>query len=353
MLMVIFGAGASYDSSPDYAAGKTTSQKAVDARPPLADQLFEERFADVMGRFPDCLSIITKLRNRDSEESVEQVLERLRAQSTKDRVSYREITAVQYYLQQMIWDCEHRWEKVHQGVTNYRNLLRDIRLSNKESGPVCFVTFNYDTMLEKAMPTFDATIETIEDYINSQRHKIFKVHGSVDWGRIINRPPFEVSTINNEDITKEIIRQAQYIVEGGGVTTEYVKIPDPFTQKVEDYVLFPALAIPVEGKLDFELPPGHLDQLKKCIPEITKLLLIGWRATDAPFLELLKYAPREMLVHIVCEDKRNADEVSIRMQEAGVKAGGFFGDYSGFTDFILADKAKEFLLQFKAAAPAE
>ena len=57
MLMVIFGAGASYDSAPSYAPGMAEiaelSKAQRDARLPLSDELFDDRyeFARVMKRF--------------------------------------------------------------------------------------------------------------------------------------------------------------------------------------------------------------------------------------------------------------------------------------------------------------
>lgn len=62
---------------------------------------------------------------------------------------------------------------------------------------------------------------------------------------------------------------------------------DNLTQQTSDSpALFPAIAIPVQSKIDFEMPPGHLELLKSIFRQLTKLLIIGWRATDAPFLQL-------------------------------------------------------------------
>src|SRR6266542_946527 len=129
MLMVIFGAGAFYDS---FATSPPAKRMHIDDRSPLAAELFDNRaaFAGVLQQFPDCVSIIDDLRNRDPNESIERVLQRLKDENT-DPVGSREMTAIQYYLQKIIWDCELRWEKVHYGATNYSNLFRKIRLHNK------------------------------------------------------------------------------------------------------------------------------------------------------------------------------------------------------------------------------
>jgi len=65
-------------------------------------------------------------------------------------------------------------------------------------------------------------------------------------------------------------------------------------------LLFPAIAIPVENKRDFECPKDQLDTLRSYIPSVTKILTIGWRATEQPFLDILrsglKYKPKLMVV---------------------------------------------------------
>lgn len=51
---------------------------------------------------------------------------------------------------------------------------------------------------------------------------------------------------------------------------------------------FPALAIPVEKKREFNCPPEHLEALAGVLRRVTKMITIGWRATEEHFLEMLK-----------------------------------------------------------------
>jgi hypothetical protein len=112
--------------------------------------------------------------------------------------------------------------------------------------------------------------------------------------------------------------------------------------KLENAVLFPALAIPLEKKLNFECPDYHQTTLRKCIPETTKLLVIGWRATDAPFLELLSQnLPQQKLVMVVAGGQQDANEVLDRLQ--GIKAKEFRRAKGGFTEFMLEGEAEDFL----------
>ncbi len=365
--MVIFGAGASYDSAPSYAPGSqdtiVLTEKQLSYRPPLADELFEKRdyFEEIMQRFSACLGVIDILRTRTKGVSVERALQELEAKSRKDDEGSSEILAIRFYLQRMIWECESRWKQLHNGVTNYRTLLYLIRQYKEKQGqPVCFVTFNYDRMLEDAISTLDARnvrIATINDYINSDRYKIFKVHGSVNWGIVIHpKVPVFAPTVTQLALTEplanekeekinRVISLAHLILEPGSLTNEYQVIESlpPFTSA--GFPLVPAVAIPLESKQDFLCPANHLRELTSYIPQITKLLIIGWRATDAPFLELLRAAPRDMHVHIVCGgDEAEGSTVAANMEKAGINAQAYFTKrYLGFTDFVRSGKAEKFL----------
>src|SRR5260370_21240279 len=55
----------------------------------------------------------------------------------------------------------------------------------------------------------------------------------------------------------------------------------------EGVVVFPALSIPVENKDEFSCPHTHVEALEKMLPTVTKMVTIGWRATEAEFLNML------------------------------------------------------------------
>jgi hypothetical protein len=96
MLLVIFGAGASYDSDP----ARPPETVKDDRRPPLADQLFDnrEKFAEALTYFPECKPIVPLLRGTGE---VEQRLEQLRDEAISappypERL--RQLAAVRGYL---------------------------------------------------------------------------------------------------------------------------------------------------------------------------------------------------------------------------------------------------------------
>ena len=72
MLLVIFGAGASYDSIPTYPPGThipTGDTLNKFHRPPLANELFENRpvFAEAITYLPECAPIVPRLRSLKGE----------------------------------------------------------------------------------------------------------------------------------------------------------------------------------------------------------------------------------------------------------------------------------------------
>ena len=102
MLMVIFGAGASHDSTPNPPAS-------THYKPPLANALFENRdhFRKASQLFPACQGIIPMLQRRPPNVSVEDRLAELQAEDPVRRAPH--IAAVRLYLRQIIYSCERVW----------------------------------------------------------------------------------------------------------------------------------------------------------------------------------------------------------------------------------------------------
>ncbi len=339
MLMVVFGAGASYDSAPSHRPTPTRS-RLDESRPPLADELFDLRgyFENAASEFPECQPIIPYLRGRPEGTSVEQVLQRLHHEAEADSVIYRQLAAIRYYLHRVISESERHWNDVAKGVTNYKTLLDQLRKWVKAEGRICLVTFNYDTMLEAVLPDVGITIEGLSDYIADKNYKLIKLHGSVNWAREVDTP-IEVAQREDADVVRELIaRSAELsISQRYRIHTKY-----PIA-KWDQAALFPALAIPVERKKDYECPPEHFATLVACVPEVTRLLVIGWRAMEFSFLQLLvDNLPRKMHTMVVAGSSDGAVEITRRLERAGI-VGQFFASAGGFTEFVVNREADEFL----------
>lgn len=342
MLMVIFGAGASYDSVPSRPPSGLVF-RGMQYRPPLANELFGDRefFETTISRFPECQPIIPRLRHPPKDMSVEQVLEHLQDDGQNYPTRYRQLAAIRYYLHFMLWECEHEWSgQVAKGVSNYKTLLDDIERWRKPEEQVCLVTFNYDRLLEQDLPAIGVHIKELGDYVANANYKIIKLHGSVNWAREVDSPIEIAPTRNEWDIAYELIERAAELT----ISQRYRIVdgrPIARLQK-EQVALFPAVALPLERKRDYECPPDHLDALRAFIPAVTKILIIGWRATEIPFLRLLGEKLRHgVAVMIVSGGHDGAREVSQRLAKAGI-IGDFFLAKGGFTDFVVNREVDEF-----------
>lgn len=96
MILVILGAGASYDSVPAKLPDEAAYvRERLPSRPPLADELFLDinPFAAALERFEDCHQIVTYLRKPDKGRTIEQKLELLRAEEADDPKRKRQLAA--------------------------------------------------------------------------------------------------------------------------------------------------------------------------------------------------------------------------------------------------------------------
>jgi len=281
MLLVIFGAGASYDSVPRFPVGPDFFPN----RPPLADELFDgnrKLFLQGMDCFPVCKPIIPLLQ-KGSGKPIEHILSGLEEAGRKENnpAITHQLAAIKYYLHYVLTKCEMNWQVEHHGITNYLTLVDQLeRWRLKESKQIIFVTFNYDTMLEAALTSrqLSAFKKSMNDYISGQHYKIFKLHGSVNWGR---ETPIIIPQNYKGSVTS-------YLIENSDRPTQTYRVVNGCPMGIDDTMpMFPALAIPLEMKSDFECPELHLNTLIKLLPSVSKIICIGWRGTEQHFLKLL------------------------------------------------------------------
>lgn len=335
MLMVIFGAGASYDSVSSRPP-KHYPPVQLPSRPPLANELFDDRpnFRQAMQRFEECKAIIPYLQSRPPNVSVEERLESLQAEADDFPRRHQQLAAIRYYLHFMLWECEQEWKGLAGGITNYRTLLDRLERWRKPGEQICLVTFNYDTLLEEALSEVGIKIRDVSDYIAYEDYKVIKLHGSVNWGREV-----DTSTKHQPTTINELINRAADLK----LSESYRLVTNHPMLREGGKTLFPALAIPVQHKGGYECPTAHLDCLRDCIPQVTKLLVVGWRAQEANFCQLLaSKVQRDLKVLTVSGSVKGANEINSRLEEVGLH-GDFFVAKGGFTEFVVNREAEEFL----------
>jgi len=104
----------------------------------------------------------------------------------------------------------------------------------------------------------------------------------------------------------------------------------------------PAIAIPVQTKGEFGCPSSHIAMLKECLSNVTKLLVIGWRANDMHFLNLLREGRQNIEVFVVAGKPESANEVIGNLERGLNRPRKIHAGAGGFTQFIF-NEADRFL----------
>jgi hypothetical protein len=119
-------------------------------------------------------------------------------------------------------------------------------------------------------------------------------------------------------------------------------VNDEMVRRLNGKPLYPAIAIPVQTKQNFECPQAHLDVLEACIPEIDKLILIGWSGNETRFLELLKKNSRKSLkIMLVTGTEEGGEQLMAKLKTSQID--GDFSRSNGFSNFVVHRQADPFL----------
>ena len=345
MLMVIFGAGASHDSAATFPPSTPVGSD-EHSRPPLADGLFQQNsfFDRWVEKYPECTPVVTRLRLH-TRATLEDEMERYRLEAEHEPQRAVELNAVRYYLRWLLWGCSAEWLQHTKGVTNYVSLLGDIRVWKNihPTEEVRFVTFNYDTLLEHACQrALQINMSSVSSYVSPRvGYKVFKPHGSVNWVRTLSDNTGVEAAGNVEQSIIALGHRVQ-------LATGFHLMADPSQITLEGRYVFPALALPVNTKVAFECPDDHMAQLEADIPLVTKLLVIGWRATEPHFLQFWK-EPRPgsvpdsiSKITIVAGGASQAQGVQQNLIAAGIQ-GKFELSDGGFSQFVAGPELRRFL----------
>ncbi len=200
-------------------------------------------------------------------------------------------------------------------------------------------------VLEDALFALGVRIKFIQDYIADDRHKLVKVHGSLNWAHEIDGAP--------EGTTRDpllVIRDEVFAKSPVKIRPEFVITPlyEILVNRIpSNLVPFPAVAIPVVTKQKYECPEEHMNALIAALPSITEVIIIGWRARERHFWEILHDGrlSSDVRVMFVGKSVETAREVLNRFQtEIGIRPGQFeFFEGGGFTNFVRTQAVQKFL----------
>ncbi len=348
MLLVICGAGASYDSAPSrQPTGQLGGRSTQDQfRPPLANELFGDRgfFGPILQKYPQCLPVIPRLRHIAHDSSVEAELQRLQAEIPEYFERHAQLAAIRYYLQEVLSICGASWQSENNFITNYLTLVDDIKRFKKRDEKVCFVTFNYDTILDDALGRAGYPFRDMDSYI-ARDLMLVKLHGSVNWGRKVDMLVDRLPHNDRQELARALIeRYSSLQILKPHLLIGVGEAPPAYRDNMP---VVPALAIPVEEKLDFECPDQHVEALKAFLPKVTKILTIGWRGTEKSFMELLRKGfgnSEPKTVMVVSGSKKEAENTAQRLRAQGrVPVDRMICSDFGFSDYVTKNIGTEFL----------
>ncbi len=248
----------------------------------------------------------------------------------------RELVALRYYLRDLLWDIPNAWDAQAPGQTNYHLILQRLdRWRESVNTRVALVTFNYDTLLDRAMEdVLGIPLRSIEQYIADPRFRLFKPHGSVNWVRIVaNDSPIQKgqsATTTEREITNLAGREGLQLAEG------YTVVADYNSGTLNGRAVVPALTIPVLEKRDFEFPSEHQAALQDWLYDVLWVLVIGWRASEHNFLRFWSGATRVTQPRMLaaCRTIDTGQAVFAALREHDIRPSRDYSFEGGFTEFL-------------------
>lgn len=332
MLMVIFGAGASYDSTNLRKPG--SGDNWANERLPLARDLFHDRYRSIMSRHSAIQGLVTRLQKAAANYALEQELERLRDEEGRYPYLSPQLLELRYYLHSLIAETTNHWYgRLIHGVTNYSELLQRVEpWRHDHDEQVCLVTFNYDTMLESAVAgVLGLSFGEVDEYIADTHYKVFKVHGSVNWWRQVT---------NVEGTARKSANQLKWT----NIYAHHRASPPPGAEWV------PAISIPTVSKSGFECTDETISLLSQLMPHVTRLLIIGWRGMEQHFLNLWQkeispvtgepFPPGLRRLQIVTTSEDSAGKVKEQLAlGGGIQCADTRLVGGGFTDYLTHEDA--------------
>lgn len=303
MKLIVFGAGASYDSL--HTKYNSNSSENELWKPPLANEIFSNRvnFIEILKNFDGAMSLKSQaILHPDLEEYFQELWDF--ANDNNDNLSFAKIINTQYFLQKLFMSISDQYGNL--GDSNYdviSNFAYNYSISQKSD--ILFVSFNYDILLERALErVLKIKFNSIDDYLK-YNIKYIKPHGSCNWFRNFRRRSGKgsigsITGINPEFFTKKLYE--------GGTSYEFIEqnLNKEFVLRnqfnADEYFGLPQLLIPLKNKDEFVLPPNHFEYLDNYLKEVEEILIIGWKGTEEKFLKVLNdnLKDKKVIITTIC-----------------------------------------------------
>jgi len=341
MKIYIFGAGASLGS-------QDSEIPETHLRAPLINNLFDSQYhthANDVNISPTRLNELKELIGDDSlEEWLTKEWVKLSKPHSKEALAEGQKLFGDLAL--YVWWLMVKVSATYKESNGYHAFLQKLaQIDDKEEK--AFVNFNYDLLLDKALSRLYGynLSSTIENYTT---HNYLKPHGSVNW--FVNKRSSDLA-IPNEDRGWEqreiLLNKIASNMFRGEVMEKQLKILDPANINLYDLQRFfsqiytggeygyPLVLLPLSTKMD-DLIDGFMDRMRAEFNRIfgfaTEIYVIGYRANDALFTEMISHTNKGAKLHVVGRETAKEIQAEILSANPKLTAGDVFS--TGFMDFI-------------------
>jgi hypothetical protein len=292
-IVVVTGAGASYDCVSEPAGPP----------PPLTKDLFAERYAVILDRYPLVRQAAGDIRNamRQTGEDAIALEDFLRERMAASSSPYtqRRYRQVPLYLQEVLSSASRYTAE----PDNY-NVLVNAALETDEA---LFLTLNYDILLDGRFAEYHA-LNDLDGYVDAERWSLVKLHGSVNWGW-----PLELLEMHSS-LSRGGLDTANQVIDDYAIAGFPQFDNDEIALRPQDdlasrrwetsemaAIYYPALAVPLGSADELVCPSKHVDAARHSLDRMDglNLLVIGYSGLDQEVLGLFKESGnsiRRMLV---------------------------------------------------------
>jgi hypothetical protein len=343
MLMVIFGAGASFGSAPPQPK-PTLNEK---WRPPLTAHLFDPTYGDVADKYPASRPAIVRMQRALAEHPdalIETEIGKLGEEAAGNPEKARHLLGLRFYLNDLIESRISEWWKRLHGFTFYGDLLERLgtwRYQTDEE--IALVTFNYDELLDFSLSgqIGNGPFGDFQEYIDRPHWRLYKLHGSTSWARVLQArvgSDFGIPSVS------------ETIAKGDGLDFEDgVLRARPWRKALEAHedptttVAAPGIAIPTNQKQTFSCPADHVQCFAEDAEKTDRMLVIGWRGSEPHVLEVLsERLPLVRQLAVADTTREKSAAVLDTLEDGGVSTnfrapleGGFRGLLKTDSEWVL------------------
>jgi len=291
MLVIVVGAGASHDCVSD-GVNRQHYGPSSNYQPPIVTGLFNtgnSKISDVLSEYAAAnrasADIQAAISSNDNSFTLEQYIrEKLKnSRIAAKRLSYIEMPL---YLQHLLFEFGQKYTQHPDAYQRLANKVFDFEKP-------LVISLNYDTIFDKQLLDH-RSLQTLDDYLSDDDVSLIKLHGSVNWGRIVNdENGVPLGQVDAFDNYKSTIRGLADRLAGqlGDIELRPISntLKDIRVDDDDEFIYYPALSVPIGEEDEIVCPTSHDQKLASSLEaaSMIDLLFIGYSGNDKEVMNRL------------------------------------------------------------------